>query len=220
MRRDNSPRVRGKEQLARKKPGSRAARDRILIVSEGTKTEPNYFKELRSDYRIASMEVKSGGGGTGPVQVVRYAKELFRKDYKKAFESVYVVFDRDDHASYEDALSLAEELNGKLRNDENKCVNFFAVVSIPCFELWLLLHFEDVNNPVVRDDVFRRLKHHLPKYKKGSDAVYALTKVGQSDAISRAKELKEKAEQGARGDGPFTTVHELVSLLMTMGQSR
>ncbi len=47
MARDNSPRERQKKQLERKQ-GRRAGYDRILIVSEGSKTEPNYFSEIRA----------------------------------------------------------------------------------------------------------------------------------------------------------------------------
>jgi hypothetical protein len=51
MAQDNSPKVRQKEQLERKQ-GRRASYDRILIVSEGSKTEPNYFREIRMAYHL------------------------------------------------------------------------------------------------------------------------------------------------------------------------
>lgn len=96
MARDNSPKERQKRQLERKL-ARRASYDRILIVSEGSKTEPNYFKEIRSDYRLhtANIEVRSSELGTAPIQVVRYAKELFengdrhKRIQARAFEQVY-----------------------------------------------------------------------------------------------------------------------------------
>ena len=59
MARDNSPKERQQKQLERKQ-GRRASYDRILIVSEGSKTEPNYFREIRSAYRshTAHAEVR------------------------------------------------------------------------------------------------------------------------------------------------------------------
>lgn len=51
MARDNSTAERQKKQLERKL-GQRASYDRILIVSEGSKTEPNYFKDIRAAYRL------------------------------------------------------------------------------------------------------------------------------------------------------------------------
>jgi RloB-like protein len=57
-----------------------------------------------------------------------------------SFDQVYVVFDRDDHVSYHNALHMAQSLDGKFRNDSNERILFTAVPSIPSFELWLLLH--------------------------------------------------------------------------------
>jgi hypothetical protein len=70
MARDNSPRERQKKQLERKL-GRRAGYDRILIVSEGSKTEPNYFREIRAAYRLhtANVEVRPSELGTAPIQV-------------------------------------------------------------------------------------------------------------------------------------------------------
>ncbi len=119
---DNSPRIRQKKQLERKQK-RRAVYDRILIVSEGSKTEPMYFSEIRSAYRLhtANIEVRPSELGTAPIQVVKYAEELFiqgdrhKKVQPRAFEQVYALFDRDDHQSYFNALQRAESLDGKLK---------------------------------------------------------------------------------------------------------
>lgn len=165
MARDQSPRVRRRDQLARK-IGQRASYDRILIVSEGAKTEPNYFCEIRAAYRLhtTNVEVRHCEIGTSPIQVVQYAESLFRNGDRhkriqaRAFEQVYAVFDRDDHDSYFDALQYAAALDGRLKNDIKQDVAFRAVASVPNFELWLLLHYAQVHAPVHRDEVLRRLK--------------------------------------------------------------
>lgn len=51
MARYNSPWERQRKQLERKL-NQRASYDRILIVSEGSKTEPNYFREIRATQRL------------------------------------------------------------------------------------------------------------------------------------------------------------------------
>ena len=157
MGRDNSPPERQKKDLARKHEHL-ASYDRILIVSEGSKTEPNYFREIRIAYRLppANVVAEPSQPGSAPIQVVQYAKALFEKGdghrniQARAFEHVYAVFDRDDHLSYDRALELAKSLDGKLRNDAKQFVRFKAVASVPSFELWLLLHFEDIQAPVHR----------------------------------------------------------------------
>ncbi len=222
MGRDNAPQERQRAQLARK-IGRRASHDRILIVSEGSKTEPAYFGEIRAAYRLhtANVQVRASEYGTAPVQVVQYAHDLFvHGDMRKgvlprAFEQIFAVFDRDEHPSYAQALSQAHALDGKLRTDAKQPVRFFAIASIPCFELWLLLHFEDVHAPLHRDEALRRLKLHMPQYEKGADDTFSLTRERASVALQRAANLA--ARFNARSDPePFTAIADLVSLLTTM----
>ncbi len=57
MGRDNSPKERQRQQLERKKQGRCAGYPRILIVSEGRKTEPLYFDEIRIDQRLPTANI-------------------------------------------------------------------------------------------------------------------------------------------------------------------
>lgn len=222
MARDNSPKERQQKQLERKQ-GRRASYDRILIVSEGSKTEPNYFREIRATHRLhtANVEVRPSELGTAPIQVVQYAKALFENGdrhkniQRRAFEKVYAVFDRDDHDSYYEALTLADSLNGKLRNDAKQPVTFLAIASVPSFELWLLLHFEDIQAPLHRDEVMSRLKQHFPGYDKGAGNSFAITRDHVAVATQRAESLSLRFS--ARTDPePFTAIVELVSLLTSL----
>ena len=222
MARDNSPKEYQKKQLERKE-GRRASYDRVLIVSEGSKTEPNYFREIRSSYRLhtANVEVRPSELGTAPIQVVQYAKQLFvngdrhKNVQRRAFEKVYAVFDRDDHESYHDALALASSLDGKLRNDAKQPVDFRAIASVPSFELWLLLHYEDVQAPLDRNEVIRRLKVRIPGYDKGAGNAFAITAEYLAVATQRAERLAERFSAGSDPE-PFTAVVELVTLLTTL----
>ena len=222
MARDNSPKERQQKQLERKQ-ARRATYDHILIVSEGSKTEPNYFREIRSEYRLqtANVEVRPSELGTAPIQVVQYAQALFESGdrhkniQRRAFEKVYALFDRDDHDSYHEALTLAAALDGRLRNDAKQPVAFQAIASVPCFELWLLLHFEDIQAPMHRHEVMSRLKLYIPGYDKGDGNSFAITGALLSVATLRAERLSTRFT--ARTDPePFTAVVELVRLLITL----
>ena len=222
MTRDNSPKERQRKQLERKL-GKRAGYDRILIVSEGSKTEPQYFKEIRAAYRLqtANVEVQPSELGTQPIQVVEYARELFahgnphRKIRPQVYEQVYAVFDRDDHPSYFEALELANSLDGKLRNDVKQPVRFYAVASVPCFELWLLLHYEEIQHSLHRDDVISRLKQYIPGYTKGESGNFEITRKFLDGAQARAQKL---AIQGHAFDDtkPYTDIGKLVGLLLSL----
>lgn len=222
MARDNSPKERQQKQLERKQ-GRRASYDRILIVSEGSKTEPNYFREIRTAYRLhtANVEVRPSELGTAPIQVVKYAKALFENGdshkniQRRAFEQVHAVFDRDDHDSYFDALRLAESLDAKLRNDAKQPVVFQAVASVPSFELWLLLHYEDIQAPLPRDEVMRRLKQHIPGYEKGAGKAFATTSEHLAVATQRAERLAVRFTAHTDPQ-PYTAIATLVTLLTTL----
>jgi hypothetical protein len=134
MGRDNPPRERQRRDLERGLQRGRAPCERILIVSEGSKTEPFYFDEIRVTLRLPVRNITVTGGelGTDPVQVVQYARSLFERGdphkgmEPRAFDRVFAVFDRDQHRGYADALSQAEALDGKLKNDEKRRVPFKA----------------------------------------------------------------------------------------------
>lgn len=220
MGRDNQAKNR---QLRRKTAteARRASYARILIVTEGSKTEPLYLEEIRAAHQLhsANVAVQPGQLGTAPIQVVDYAQQLFKKgDVRKgirpkSFDQVYAVFDRDEHDSYFEALNLAKSLDGKLRNDESQKIRFQAIASIPCFELWLLLHYEDIQAPIHRNDVMARLKQHLPGYDKGAGGAFATTRSRLATATQRAQALAAKFNADPE---PFTALHELVTLLITL----
>ncbi len=175
----------------RRRQGKRPPYDRILIVTEGSKTEPNYLNEIRIERRVSSAHIKVvPAGGTQPLKVVEDAERLFRQS--KDFEQVYAVFDRDSHPvdSYRNALAKAEALNQKLRNSEGKKVRFKAIPSVPCFEFWLLLHFEDEQAYHERDVIFRKLRRHWPNYQKGEKGTYAASADKVPTATDRAINLR------------------------------
>lgn len=212
-------------QLRRKtvKEARRASYARILIVTEGSKTEPLYLEEIRMAYQLhsANVEVQPGQLGTAPLQVVRYARQLFENgDLHKgirprSFDQIYAVFDRDDHDSYFDALRVAESLDRKLRNDDGQPVSFKTIVSVPCFELWLLLHYEDIQAPIHRNEVMARLKQYIHGYDKGAGGAFAITRDRLATAVQRAQALAERFNPHTAPEA-FTALHELVSLLTTL----
>ena len=210
-------RARSGRDTDRKRP-SREPNIRVLIVCEGSKTEPHYFEALRIKYRLAAtkIRVKSNISGTQPRQVVNDACTFF-KDYDKEFDHVYAVFDRDDHTTYHDALNMAQGLNNKLENDFKKKIPFSAIASVPCFELWLLLHFEDVFEYHHRNAIYEKLKKHLSNYEKGATKTYQHTEQNLSVALSRAKKMCQTSNVKA-GNEPFTNVHELVEKLQKVKQ--
>ena len=83
--------------LRRRSP-RREPYDRVLIVCEGEKTEPNYFRELCAHYRLSTANIEvTQGEGNDPVSVVRTAKRLQKSETRQGerYDRIYCVFDRD-----------------------------------------------------------------------------------------------------------------------------
>ena len=191
--------ARGRSSLARVSK-NKPSGDRLLIVTEDSKSVPTYFGDIRQSYRksTARVRVLESKRGTAPIDIVNYAQELFqygqpRMDIEpRAFEKVYAVFDRDKHASFDQAVQKARDLNGRLKNDEKRSVEFKAIVSVPSFELWLLLHFEDIHALPSQGDLLKKLRRHLPDYEKSAKGLFCQTKGRLGDAKKRAQCLRER----------------------------
>lgn len=221
MGKDNQPKHRQAARDLRRRTAVRQPYERLLIVCEGEKTEPHYLGEIQRAYRLATahVQVLHSQFGTEPLQVLNYALTVFKhgdqdRGLRAAeFDRIIVVFDRDDHKTYHAALALAAAQNGKLRNDNRVAVPVEAVVSVPCFELWLLLHFEEVRAPLQRHEALARLRVHLPGYEKGGGGHWEATRDHLDTATQRAQRLA--AETSAYdGSQPYTGMHELVARLV------
>lgn len=195
--------------LRRREP-RREPYDRVLIVCEGEKTEPNYLRELCSRYRLSSANIEvTPGEGNDPVSVVRTAGRLqkIEKRQGERYDRVFCVFDRDEHTNYTAACELAK----------NEKVHIAR--SNPSFEYWLLLHFEYTRAPFQRtggrtaaQNCERTLKHHLPAYSKGMRGLFQRLLEDLPEAKTRsARALADSLLTGE--ENPSTEVHELVDFL-------
>jgi RloB-like protein len=186
--------------------------DRVLIVCEGKKTEPYYFRGLRLHYRLSSANIEIvPADGTDPLSIVSFAQTRLG-DYDRAF----CVFDRDGHQNYDAAVAKVA------RCAEGQAGKLVAITSWPCFEFWILLHFNYSTAPFNRaggksscERVISKLNAYLPIYQKGLKNIYDLLAPKTAAAILNAKRLQR---ENARTDStnPSTRVHELVQYLVDM----
>jgi len=188
----------------------RPPRPCVLIVCEGEKTEPTYFKDLRRDRRLSAAEVEICGKecASHPRLVVDYALKRKREEKraKLPYDSVWCVFDQDDHKKIEEALIRA-------RDNEIQ-----VAFSNPCFELWYLLHFEYSTAERHRDAVVSLLKNgHLPGYDK-SESVYHSLLEHQECATQNAGRLRQHHSTAGNKEtqNPSTSVDRLVTDLNSL----
>ncbi len=215
MGRGDQPKHRQLKREEKRSARKRAPFQRILIVTEDSKSAAYYLREICRAERpqCASVVVQPSTLGTAATQIVESARQILvegnphRSIPPGAFDQVFAVFDRDTPANYDKALAQVSTLDRKFRNDEKQPVSFKAIVANPCFELWLLLHFEDVLAPINASEAFHRLQARYPAYTKSLQGTYAHTRQSFDIASKRAKAL------AVTPDGPHTNFHELVDLL-------
>lgn len=211
--------ARAGEQLQRQKR-ERARNKRYLIVCEGTKTEPHYFRDLLDDLSIRPQLVRvAPNDGVSPDRIVAHALVLYEDDALKgdAFDQVYCVFDRDRHTTFDAAVQRTKDLRAAEKP-------FVAITSTPCFEVWLLLHFRYSDQPFhpagrksVGDQVVSALKTMpgFKKYGKGQKGVYGQLKDKLADALTHAERLRRHG--AATGSiSPATDADELVKAIQAL----
>nr|VFK16170.1 MAG: RloB-like protein [Candidatus Kentron sp. LPFa] len=205
-------------ELVRRK-ARRASYAKVLIVCEGEKTEPNYFKGMIDHYELNSANVEiADHRGADPIGIFTHARQRYRemKDMGDPFDRIYCVFDKDTHAKYQESLdAIARATPPK---------TYFAINSVPCFEYWLLLHFTYTCKPYQSladcsacGQISSDLKHYLPDYTKGERDTFSKL----IDQLQFAKENAARALREAesnRTDNPSTKVHELVKFLQNINQ--
>ena len=188
----------------RRRRSFREPRKRFLIVCEGEVTEPDYFNDIRRTERgIIELEIVPGGV---PKSVVERAVEMKkeserdakrRKDENLRYDSVWCVFDVDEHPFVPEAKQQAHA----------NAINL--AVSNPCFELWFLLHFQDQTAHIERQKVQHLCREHMPGYQKSP--LCDLMRPHQSEATQRAIRLEGWQEsRDNAGGNPSTSVYRLI----------
>jgi len=180
---------------------------RILIVCEGEKTEPNYFKKFPANPEVYD-QIDIHGTGYNTISLVKEAVRLKNEALRKRepYIEVWCVFDKDDFpfANVRDAIVLANE-------NQIKCA-----YSIEAFELWYMLHFNYYDSALSRKQYKEKLSQLLERtYQKNDDEMYKLLSRRQSTAIQNARRLyMQQYKKPFTEKNPITTVFLLVERLL------
>lgn len=214
------------EQLKREKRRAKAAkkrkvatRDKIvrfLIVCEGERTEPNYFRELVRDKYSEVRAEEIVGEGRSTCSLVKRAEEIkttleYQRQLK--FDRTWVVFDKDDFNDFNEAIKLANEKS------------FMSAWSNEAFELWYLLHFVYLDAALSRSDYVKKLENEIRKndnyknytYRKNDKNIYSILQRIGDEALAkmRAARLRKMFESNTnyKSHKPCTCVDILVEEL-------
>jgi|ERR1039458_199365 hypothetical protein len=198
----------------KRRTGRIEQRPKLLIVCEGKVTEPNYFRAFARNEEIRLIEIDIAPEAGVPKTLVAYAVGRMReaareaqrqRDENLSYDEVWCVFDVDDHPAIVEAKQQARD-NGLM-----------VAVSNPCFELWILLHFQSQTRAEQRSEMRRLCKVHIPEYDK--EAPYERLNPGYSTAVERARNLDNWHEsRGTAGHNPSTAVYQLTERLRELNR--
>lgn len=194
----------------RRKVATRKPRKTLVVFCEGERTEPEYLNALKRkpsvrDVAAVDLRIQTGQGGLVPRTLVAMAIEARERamDEDAEIDEFWCVFDVEwprNHPGLDDAVKQGRS-NG---------INL--AVSNPCFELWLILHFQD-QAAWLDNNQARRLRRQLDSSSdKGlQSAIYMpLT----AEAVRRAAGLDRRHLQDDTPfphDNPSSGMHHLLT---------
>jgi hypothetical protein len=193
-------------------PESREVKKRFLIVCEG-QTEELYFKS----FPVQTANVKAEPSGRSNSSLVEYTRILSEDE---DYDEIWCVFDFDHKGTvkgqkedFDKAITLA------IKN------KFKCAYSNDAFELWFVLHFQNIDQKQLRTFYYKKLSEYWEiNYEKNGKAkafaktIYSIlskdNRANQDLAIRYAKALfkKHKAKEYHKHN-PVTIVYELVEEL-------
>ena len=192
-----------------------------LIITEGTRTEPFYFKGLQKLIQetiggtiqvveVPAIDIYGEGCATG--KLIEEARQLVKKA-KIFYQNVWIVFDKDDFEDFDQAIQEGEANGYKI------------AWSNQSFEYWLYLHFHYSDSALHRKEwagklteVFKEYQLGNGVYQKNDSNIYQVvdTYGGVEVAIRNAKRRMstfEKDRDKPSQYDPGTTVYQLVEEL-------
>jgi hypothetical protein len=207
--------------IFREEEGALLEKKNFLIVCVGENTEPQYFEKFKPTRALVIPLTKA----YDPLSQAQWTcnaaniRKIEREEAKKrglenfTFDEIWCVFDKDDFDA------------GQFNNAVTLCGqnNVGCAFSNEAFELWLILHFENLHAPYGRQDYKAKLNGHLNPL--GLD--YTDSKNVSDELFSILSPLLETAKRNARNGYLFhstqghtpaqsqsaTTVYKLVTEL-------
>lgn len=176
----------------------------VQIICEG-ETELYYLKGLIKHLNLNSKRIKvRKSQGTDPVTIVNEALDNVPK-----FDYTYCIYDGTGNTNLQDATNQLNEYKKK-----NKKNPIFSIVSYPCFEYWILMHYSNTTKPFNDTEYVRKeLKKHLPSYQKAMKNLFETTEDKTDQAIENSQKTYNQSIS-RENPNPSTQMHIVIKHLI------
>lgn len=187
-----------------------------LIVTEGTNTEPEYFRAMAkiiSQTYSDRIQFQVCGAGDNTLGLFQKAKDMAVSS-ANGYKHVWIVYDTDDFP--QEHINRTAEL---CESESTEETIYHAIWSNQCIELWFLLHFSYMHSDLHRTSYWPKLTNVLEpmekgKYEKNRGDMFEVLLPYIDTAISNAKRLDESnAGKTPAASTPGTKVFELIEKL-------
>ncbi|WP_026575707.1 RloB family protein [Bacillus sp. UNC438CL73TsuS30] len=197
----------------RKINSRKIAPDRFLIVCEGEKTEPNYFRYFKNkinEIKKDTVNIQIEGTGKNTISLVDHTIRLMNRAIPD-YTQVWCVFDRDSFPTGNFDIAIEKATKAGIQ----------VAYSNEAFELWYLLHFHYYDSAFNREQYIEILnsifnqKLDIP-YEKNIEGIYEIiNSIGNEDfAIKNAKKVNAMNQHlNPENANPSTKVYALVEEL-------
>ena len=175
-----------------------------MVICEDTKSGKRYLEDACLHFRVTVLVEIAHCGKTDPLSIV---KEAMSRQGK--FDRIFCSIDRDTHQNFDEAL-----------NEAKSSKKIDILVSYPCFEFWLLLHFGYNRKPYTAtgkhsagDLIIKDLCTYpgLENYDKGKDlSIFNLLLGKQFDEARRIAPKILTEAIASEEMNPSTRLHELL----------
>ncbi|MGA2031906.1 MAG: RloB family protein [Thermoguttaceae bacterium] len=156
----------------------------IVVASEDTYAVKDYFSRFKTR-RVQFIVVPTEDGRSAPAAVIDRLDEFKDREATEEDDQFWLCIDKDHWADSGHIANLAQVLQ------HCKQKGYQVAISCPCFELWLLLHFENVE-PTAQltcRQIVKRLSEVAGGYDKKGCGRLPLAKTMVHNAVERAKSL-------------------------------
>ncbi|OOO00570.1 MAG: hypothetical protein ATN35_06715 [Epulopiscium sp. Nele67-Bin004] len=185
---------------------------KYFLAFEGYKTEPIYFEAIQENRTLLNINPlielhqvdREQTGGNHPLDIIKNVDEYMQTindtdniTYDARIDKVCIIVDRDKKSF------IIKQLRKAIKKCEEKSFRLF--LSNPCFEFWLLLHYDevhDINNDELLENkkednqtfAERELKKLCIGYQKGEFPIeWFIENINK--AIENEKSFAEDLEQ-------------------------
>lgn len=177
----------------------RQRKTRYAVFTEGRVTELQYLEKLRQRIRPQHAEFKFIKIGKDPSAIYKRCLRVLKQDN---FDQGIIVVDVDQHERLEEML-----------DDCRRSPHVNALVSNPCFELWLLWHATDRRGYTETRECVRLARINNLTGDKDLNTKFPIANF--PEAAKRAQQAWSELAPNEKGPNPSSAMPWLIDLMTT-----